>query len=446
MTTTISPLVSSDLGRQFTIWWYRLFQPYTSSPIWVARVASLLAVLPGMAAMLGIGYLAVGLWGGVLSGLFYLFSAYHMFFGRLALADSTSASMVMIALYFAYRLSRRVNLLDAAISGLMLFVAFGAKISVMPYLGIPIAAFISLSPARNSWRTKTLWLSIALLTSTSSIGLFVIGLRFFGYDFLTNSVSYALTNRGAAPLSSVLSTARIIDSAIAWYNNLSVYIGPLALTLLLISPIILCLRRCFFLPLCFIGPVVIIWASRVQESRFQVLPLALLFLCGAITLADVLRRQKHLIQIIGLGMVFAWGLGQWLPFTIIAANSPRNLPLSQNDFTQYMLSDASGFGLSEVLNSLREYKARHVIGLFSNCQGLRYLALNLVPVTCPRLNPSGENVEELEQLVSDSIADGVFVILESNNPYIPQSVPGRLLTVIERPGGRANLRIYDLAP
>src|SRR5690606_30490540 len=78
-------------GRIFSIWWYLIFQPASAGDaIWLVRVATLLAVLPGIAALIATGRLAAGIWGGVLTGLVYLFSTYHMFFDRLALSDTVS--------------------------------------------------------------------------------------------------------------------------------------------------------------------------------------------------------------------------------------------------------------------------------------------------------------------------------------------------------------------
>lgn len=147
-----SPLSHIGEGRQLALWWYLFFQSSAAASIWIARVATLLAVLPGVAAVIGIGRLWAGIWGATLAGLLYLFSTYHMFFERLALTDPISASAVSVALYFAYRLTRRVSMKDALITGIALFVAFGAKVSAIPYLMVPIAAVLDLRHIRSSWR------------------------------------------------------------------------------------------------------------------------------------------------------------------------------------------------------------------------------------------------------------------------------------------------------
>ncbi|MBZ0287020.1 MAG: glycosyltransferase family 39 protein, partial [Anaerolineae bacterium] len=132
---TQSPLANANLGRQFTIWWMAVFQAYQGSPFWISRVVTVLAGILGMAAAIGIGRTLGGLWGAILTALLFQFSAYHYFFGRLALADPIGAAAVVLAIYFGLRLSRRWHWIDAVLTGACLFLAVGAKVSTLPYLG-----------------------------------------------------------------------------------------------------------------------------------------------------------------------------------------------------------------------------------------------------------------------------------------------------------------------
>jgi 4-amino-4-deoxy-L-arabinose transferase-like glycosyltransferase len=154
MSRQTSPLAFADEGRLFTTWWYMLFQPHQAATLWIVRAAAVLIALVSTAAAIGVGRLAAGVWGGVTAGLLYLFSAYHLFFERLALADSLSGAAVSVGLYFAYRLSRRVHLIDALLTGVAIFIAIGFKVSALPYLGIPVAAALTLRPKGRSWRNK----------------------------------------------------------------------------------------------------------------------------------------------------------------------------------------------------------------------------------------------------------------------------------------------------
>jgi hypothetical protein len=141
----------------------------------------------------------------------------------------------------------------------------------------------------------------------------------------------------------------------------------------------------------------------------------------------------------------AWGLFQWLPFVRTAALDPVFLPLPEADFKQYVQSDASGFGIEELPEILSQYKPTHVIGLLANCQALRYLAISDFSVECPNLNPSGENIDELTNLLNQNRENRSYVVLE-DLIYVPATAPGKLITTIQRPGNGPSLSIYDLSP
>jgi len=440
-----SPFVQADLGRLLTIWWHLIFRSYAAAPIWIARAATVLAVLPGVAAAIGLGRLAAGLWGALLAGLLYLFSAYHQFYERLALADPLSGAALSLALYFAYRLARRADLRDAAAAGIALYVAFLAKVTALPYLGIPLAAALTLRPAGRTWREQGRWLAVALIIPIALIGVTVVGLRLREYDLLTNSLGYALSNRGPVEAGEVFSLSRIADNIARTFDVLAGYTGVAAAGLLLAAVIVLAIRRRLYLPLCLLAPLALVWLSRPQTSRYLLVPMTILLLCGAVALANAVRRRGRAAQVAALGLVLLWGAAQWLPFAWTAARTPLDIPLPPGDYEEYVLSDAAGFGLAEARDYLRPLAPREVLGLLSNCQGLRYLSWQDFPVTCQRVSPNGEDIPTLAALMDQRRAAGVYVVLE-DSPYVPAAAPGRLLTVIERPGGRANLAIYDLAP
>jgi len=440
-----SLLTNANLGRQFTIWWMMLFQAHQGSPIWVGRVAMLLAVLPGVAALMGSGQRAAGKWGMVLAGLFYLFSNYHFFFGRLALADPIAGSAVLVAIYFSYRLSRRIHWHDAILTALFLFLAIGAKISTLPYLGIPIAAALTLRSNGRSWRAQLRWAVIASLTAIVLVIGYVGGMRLFKQDVFSNSVSYALTRHGRAAATSLFDVGRILRNVQFSLDILTGYLGATVVILSLAAMLILVLQRRFYVVLCALAPLAIIWINQIQESRFLFVPAALLLFCGASVLGDMLRRQARAIQTLGMGLALAWGLLGWLPFIITAARDPVQLPLPNADFDQYVRSDASGFGLAEVRQIVRSRQPTLVIGLLSNCQALRYLSLSDFPVECPTLRPSGANIDALTALMETRRAPGVYVVLEQL-PFVPVGAPGSKIAEVERPGGGPTLSIYELSP
>lgn len=51
----------------------------------------------------------------------------------------------------------------------------------------------------------------------------------------------------------------------------------------------------------------------------------------------------------------------------------------------------------------------------------------------------------LTSLMERNRRDGTFAVLERGN-YVPETAPGELVAVIERPGDGPELRIFDLSP
>lgn len=439
-----SPLIYAELGRVFTGWWHMLFHTHAAASAWIARTATLLAVLPGLAAIIAIAYKSAGIWGAIFSALLYGFSSYHMFYERLALADPLASALVMAALFFVFRLRRRVYYVDALMTGILLFAAFGTKTSAIPYYGVPIAAALALRPSGRRWISQLKWASLALGVIFLLTAIFVLGLRVLGYDFLSNSFSYAATNRAQATaetIADIFSLTRISQNAADTLTALTGYTGIVVMLLCALAVIVLLIQRRYYLPLCLIGPAAAMWISRPQEIRYWIVFMALLLLCGAVVLAEKGRRLRWF----GLGLILLWGIGQWLPFTLTAARSPVLLPLPETDYKQYVISDASGFGLSEVNDHLAAQKVELVIGALANCQGLRYISADKEKIICPRLNPNGSDIPVIAALMNENRFLGAFVVLE-DSPYTPKTAPGTLLKVIQRPGELASLSIYSLTP
>jgi hypothetical protein len=428
-----SPLAFAHEGRLFTVWWYMLFQPHQAATLWVVRVATLLVALVSVAAIIGVGRLAAGFWGGLTAGLVYLFSTYHLFFERLALADSVSGAAISVGLYFAYRLSRRVHFIDALLTGAAIFVAIGFKISALPYLGIPIAAALTLRPNSRTWRKQLQWLAVALGTGVGFTGIYAVGLRVLDYDLF-----YLIGFHNVGVGNSILN--RIIDNVSNTIAALSTYTWAGVFILLSASVIILARRRRFYLPLCLIAPMLVLLVSERQSIRFYIAPMTILLLCGAVVFADEIIKRRGRYALL---LIFVWGALQWLPFTTTSDLSELNL--SPADYTEYIKSDASGFGLAEVYAYLRDRQPVQVIGLLPNCQSLRYMALGVFTVTCPRVNPNGSDIETLAVLMTENRHKGIYVVLE-DSPYVPARAPGQLLKTITRPQNGPSLTIYDLAP
>ena len=427
------PLAHVGEGRLFSIWWLTAFQPYLGETVWITRTATLLAVMVGFAAILGIGQLAAGKWGIILAGLVYLFSLYHTFFERLALADPVSGAAISVALYFAFRLSRRVSYRDAILTGIALSIAIGSKATTLPYVGIPIAAGLALWTEKRTRQENARWVMIALGTEIILIGLYFVVLTVlrqnpFGFIGLYSSqttepiLSRTLTNLG-----------RTMN--LGW-----AYLGVFFLILLLASLLIRWRHKWFFLT-CLFAPALVLWMNERYFSRYYTSTVLILLLSGALALAKLVEMKR--MRVFAL-VVLVMGV-YWLGFTMTANTVPANLPLWSSDYAEYIQSDASGFGIREAKQILIQHGASQVIGALSNCDGLYYVSLEAFTVICPRINPNGTSVGSIADLINRSRSAGTYVVLE-DSPYVPASAPGQLIATILRPQNGSELRIYDLSP
>ncbi len=435
---TISPLIHAGEGRLLTTGLYALVQVDRAGGFWLARAVTLLALLPGIAAIMGSARLVAGRREALFAGLLLLFSPYHHFFNRMAMADTLAAAGVAFGLYFASRLARRVALSDAVLSGVALFAALGLEVTALPYYGIPLAAALTLGRGRHTRRARVVWVLTALGTLLGLTAAFGLGLRAFGYNYFG-----LFGHHNPDPLVGLLPTLAanlnlMVDVAAA-------YTGPAMLILCGLSMVYLILHREYFLPLCLLAPAIVLAMSTRQSTRFYETPLTLLLLIGAVGLARIARGQgRSAAALIAAGIV-AWGLMAWLPFAVIAARQPDRLPLHPATYSEYVSGDGSGFGLAETRWALLASGATRVIGILANCQGLRYLSLGDFQVECPRINPNGEDIPALQALMESSRAPGVFVVLE-DLPYAPDHTPGVISATIRHPSGRPRLTIYALDP
>ena len=441
---TSSPLEQLGEGRQFTAWWYLLFQAYQGAPIWIARAATVIATTISFAAFVALARMAAGIPAMIFTGMLLIFSPYHYFFERLALADSIAGATTALAIAAAYRLRKRVRLLEAMIVGVACFIAFGAKVNTLVFYGIPIAAALTLPARAVHIRPRVIWTGIALGTAVGLLALFAFVARSRGLGFYDGLIGRGLSGDSIDGLLNQLTWS--IISALDWltgYFDLFVFLFFAACVLLFI-------RRQYYVLLVFIFPALAMLISQRQDTRFWITPIALLITIGGIALAQLnLSVRWRSVSYIGVTLI---GLVMWLPFALPAWTDPASMPLPQTDYRQYLMADGAGTGFQEVFARLAEQPTvTRVIGVLPNCQAFRYMGIarQFAPeIVCPPARADGQDEDALTQLMNDSRENGVYVLLDSV-PYVPEDSPGRLIAsiIIEARGlQRPTLRLYDLAP
>jgi hypothetical protein len=435
-------LFNVQVGRILTIWWYYLFQtPYALAPIWLARFVTLLIVLLGQSALLFLGRRIAGNWALGLIWAFLLFSNYHFFFERLALADPISGALVLLAIAFAYRLRLRLNYLDAVLTAFTLFLAVLAKTNALPYLGILLAAALCLRPVNAKHLRQTLqWFLVGLVSFAIPGLLFEILTRLAGKAWLSATFTYIQSRS-----SSEATLPRILGNMLETLDFVSAYLHPVFFTCLLLAVLRALWQRQFYLVLVFAAPLLPLWLGEPQETRYWIVPIALLGLIGAIAFAPLLERLPRLAQAIAAVLLLSLGLLTWLPQAITTAQNPVQLTLPAIDRRQYIESDAIGFGFAEIAALIPDANRPLVLGFLANCQGFRYTYRQEYELHCETVNPDGSDIDELLALVEDLRGTAEYLILEES-AYFPASIDAELLGIVERPANRANLRLYRLSP
>ncbi len=432
------PLAHASSARQLLIWWLLPFQPTVTLSLTVARIAVLLSVMPGFAAAIAISKRMGTTRAALLTALLILFSTHLHFFQRMALADTLSSSFILVSIYMVLRLKTRASWRDIVLYAVAIWAAVAAKVSALPYLGLPVAAAFALPFTNRFWKIKLRWLLIAFISGVGLAGGFVLFLvlrgynPFMAYQRYTPQVTQGLVER-------FFQNVDFTTTLFAEYMGIGLFTFSLA------SVFILLWRRRFYLPLALIGPLVPIWTSNWQRGRFYMATMLVLLLCTALVLDWLLRHFPRRAQYGAISLLAAALLLQWLPFAYAAIDNPANLSLAIADYREYIVSDAAGVGIDETISILHDNHAQRVIGLLANCQGLRYRAQGDPEVICPTLDFSGNNWPQLIQQIDDVRGEGVFVVIE-DSPYVPPAVGGVFIAEVKRPEERANLRIYDLSP
>lgn len=430
-------------GRIGTVWLHYAFASYaTASAFWIGRIVTILMMMIGLASVLAIARTMAGWRALLLVGVFLVFNNYLMFFNRLALADPPMATFVLLAIYFSYRLTKRIVYRDAVIVGVLLFLGILAKVSALPYLGVPLAAGLCLHSKGFIWRKQVIWTAIALavgggLTLVMNFFLASRGYTMFGHLVTGNA------GASASFLQDLLSPVQ--SNGTLTLSVFSYYLPPLAFILFLVAFLILALKRRFFLPLILFAPLLVSLLSSWYATRNLMLSIFLLVLGGAVVLANSLEAQLRGIQSTIIGIVTLIFVAYWALFTGALITNPANAPLFERDHVEYVSADSSGFGLDEVVARLETLNPERVIGILPNCYALRYMTLGHLPIECPTLNPDGSSIGDVFDLIQSSRADGTYALLETNS-YTPSSLAGELIDTISHESTRPDIKIYDLKP
>jgi 4-amino-4-deoxy-L-arabinose transferase-like glycosyltransferase len=345
--------------------------------------------------------LIAGGWAGLVVGLLLIMLPYEMFFGRLLLPDSTVASGGMLAVWCAVIYARTLRPRWALGVGLSLALALIAKqtgLLLLPIVGLPLVL-------TTNWRAglRGVVLSAGGFLAVW-IPLYAIA-AWRGYPYFSDlslysggaSDSWTLMMRNAQTIAEVFA---------AWLG-----LPLMALSLLLIAAGLVVRPRATVALLSVLTAALggIVLTAAAFRSRYVAFAFPLWALLVGTAMGGLLGAPRRAARVLGalggIGLVI-WMLTFALPFHVQYARDSSQLRLWRVDEMEYLASDASGFGLREAL-ALVEAQAQpddHILGVVSNCIGLRVMASQPPRVECVTFRPDPGSEAVVGQQVNAAAA------------------------------------------
>ncbi len=431
-------------GKLFVPIWMAVLFPTGDAALFIGRAATVLFSLISLALVYRIAADLVSRVAGLVAMLLYIFSAYLIFYERMALIDTYMLTFGLAAVAAASRLRRQINVRDASLCGLALAGALAAKGTGVALLVIPVLALI-LTPRTTDRRLLVRWLSFCYgMFAVIWLPLYgVLRWRRINYFGLAETLSdtRVTTNFGARLVANIGSL---------WQIDTAYFALPLLVIALGLGVYWLARdgRRAAYVILCAAIPTVaIMLLSPAARSRYVIYHVPLLLIAAAGGFEWLRRTFRPLsMGLAAVGLIGLLVVG--LPFYGALTTRPADLSLPVIDGNEYRLADASGFALPEIAAFLKSQpEPHHAIGLLANCGGLQLILRTSDSVTldCPAINWDGSRQSALAAEVNEQANKApVYVILETSSYISTEGITASLRKVssFERPTGIATLTLY----
>jgi hypothetical protein len=427
----LHPFFDIEDGKVVGAWLIALFYPQ-SAPVFAGRIATVFVGLVGCAAGMALARRASRRRrAGLAAGLIWLTMPYLFFFERMALADiEAGAAAVLLALVLLPGLqTRRAAILGGTALGLALLF----KVSALPFVGVPLLAFL-LSRGQD-WRVR-----LRRLVLVYGIALIVVAPASLYSATRGGFFSIARGWVGGPKLSigerTTLSTATFTDTL------LSVN-GLWTLALIGVPLSLLAGRRGLYVLGSALGPlaVMLVFGTEVLDRHFGVV-MPLLAVTAAIGWASVRLIPGRAITALPLGgaAIVLAASGTWR----IAYTDPATFPMTAPMREQYVSQHPSGYGLREAVQAFPQtVGARPVIASMTTdgCKRARYYLRPGTSLEC-----TGMGVQGHDRIVSVLQTEGTVYVLAEDRPVgiDPATVGGNWtpLAVYPRPGGASRVTLW----
>ena len=434
--------------------WMALFIPMGISQLFLARAATVLFSMIGLAFVYGLTANLVNRRAALLAMLLYALSPYLLFYDRMALIDTYLMVFSVLVVWAAARLRQRVTLHDAILCGLALVGALAAKGTGVVLLAIPTLTLI-FTFHRSSWPVR--WLAVCYGTFAVIWTPLYLILRWRGINYFGLAESLSGTTSSTDFWQRLLgNTIQVGQIDISYFSLIAIALTTVVILCWLLKDF----RNALYLLSCIAIPTLgIILLSPEMRPRYIVYHVPLLII-AVVAGMDALRQLAVRywpatgVRVALSVAVLAWMWLVFVPFYQTLLLSPAELPLPSMDRGEYITDDSAGFALPEVADFFRNEntalgKPLHVVGLLANCGGLQLVMLSAhnVIVDCPTINYNGSEQAHLAATVNQLPQESPSYVVLENLPYVSTegiTAPMKFVTSFERPGGVTHLNIYRI--
>lgn len=436
-------LIGPGQGYLLHTWLNAFLGPLPPAAPWISRVGTILLGMAGASALYALARSFVSARAGALAVTLWITTPLLLFFERMALSDPRLASLGVVTVWVAWRLTRSGRARWAlALSG-AIFTTILMKASGIGWLPLPLVAVV-LAPGWTLRRRLALAvISYAAFGAVFGAFLALLKVRGFDYRLYLGQSSHLL-----GKLDTSLASRFWQNLGDAWRIDLA-YIGWPVLLLAVLGALMWLSRRprpalltLLALGMALGGPLVF---GLNLSSRYLLSHVPWVLLAVACGIGLLVERQR-------LGLAALVALAVWIalfavPFQRDAWNAPAGLPLTEADREVYVAYDPSGYATREIGEALRDAEPLPALGLVANCQSARLAAYPLV-VECPTIRwDSARSQDEIFAQIEALAATGPIYVIGETLSYIdlsPLPRPHTVLMTVTRPGGETSVALYRI--
>ncbi len=432
----LQPFGGVAQGKPLLPWVVALVYPFGDA-VFAARAITLVAGLPGVAALIALTRSLYDRKTGLAAGLVYALLPYTFFFGRFAMSDVLAANWGVVAAWGAYQIIQSKRPLLPIVAGAALAAAILGRLPMLVFAAVPFFAWLIFSREAGALRRM-----LALYLTTAAILLPVILIGLQGGDFGLGRAQATLLNSGQSV--EIANNASNMMLYIAWYMGIS----------LMIAAVVGVVSgwdeqrqpTTYALALFLLPTVPIVFLSSFVLPRYYVLGaagLVMLAVSGIWWLANRAGRWNIYTGLILL-IFLLYPFQRFIPGAYIDPTQYRLIPQDQFDYVQ---GNTAGFGLVDAVSELRQADQPTVLVCSAR-------------VTCDRLSVYLDGEQHIEIVRQDVVspdwlaeqtADGYQVMLAQDDP--PHSTPFDItesyrvqsVAVFERPSDETSFQLSTLS-